>query len=185
MSVRFITEKTPLDGVVHLTRNPIGDARGYLERLFCADDVPAWGSRPIAQINRTRTLKAGTLRGLHFQHPPNAECKYITCLSGRVYDVALDLRFGSKTYGQWYAVELVAEAHNALIIPEGFAHGFQTMSDNVEMLYLHSAPYAGAAEGGIDAIDVALNIRWPAPLSERSKRDAALPCLQDFEGITL
>jgi dTDP-4-dehydrorhamnose 3,5-epimerase len=185
MSARFIAEPTPLDGLVHLTRMPLGDSRGFLERVFCMQDVSAWQNRPIAQINRTRTERSGTLRGLHFQYPPHAECKYVTCLSGRVYDVALDLRLGSATYGQWYGVELAANAHNALIIPEGFAHGFQTLSDSVEMLYLHSAPYAGFAEGGIDALDLALNIGWPAPLTERSERDAALPQLQDFEGITL
>lgn len=185
MSARFSAEQTPLEGVLHLTRTPIGDARGFLERIFCLEDVPAWGGRAIAQINRTRTQTRGTVRGLHFQYPPHAECKYVTCLSGKVFDVAMDLRAGVSTYGQWFGVELSGEAHNALIIPEGFAHGFQTLSDDVEMLYLHSAAYNGEAEGGINALDETLDINWPAEVTQLSGRDEALPALRDFKGVTL
>ncbi len=184
MSSRFTVEQTTLEGVVHLKRNPIGDARGFVERLFCIKEIADWGGRAIKQINRTRTLNRGTLRGLHFQYPPHGECKYVTCLSGRVFDVAVDLRRGAATYGAWFGAELSGDTHNALVIPEGFAHGFLTLTDNVEMLYLHSAAYNADAEGGVNALDAMLGIDWPIPIAERSARDETLPLMRDFEGIT-
>lgn len=183
MSARFTEEKTALEGLWHLTRNPLGDTRGYLERMFCVDALASWGQRPIAQINRTFTATRGTLRGLHFQHPPHAECKYVSCLKGAVFDVAVDLRKTSPTYGQWFGVEISAQGHNALLIPEGFAHGFQTLTDDVEMLYLHSANFAPSSEGGVNALDPSLAIAWPIEVNTQSPRDQGLPLLIDVEGI--
>lgn len=185
MSARFIVEPTPLAGCCALTRAPLGDERGFLERLFCSEDLgPLWGQRPIAQINRTVTATKGTLRGMHFQHVPAAECKYVTCLRGVVYDVAVDLRADSASFGRWFGLELSGASHNALIIPEGFAHGFQTLSDDVEMLYLHSAAYNAGCEGGVNAHDRDLAIDWPLPVTLQSPRDQALPPLTDIKGIT-
>ncbi|QLF71757.1 dTDP-4-dehydrorhamnose 3,5-epimerase family protein (plasmid) [Peteryoungia desertarenae] len=183
MTARFSEEATTLAGLWHVTRNPLGDARGYLERVFCVDELVSWSHRPIAQVNRTFTATKGTLRGLHFQHPPSAECKYVTCLKGAVFDVAVDLRKASPTFGQWFGVEISAQAHNALLIPEGFAHGFQTLTDDVEMLYLHSASYASSSEGGVNALDPALAVAWPIKVYNRSPRDQDLPFLADIEGI--
>lgn len=177
---RFAVSGTAIPGVLHVTRAPRGDARGWLERVFCAQDLPGWNGRPVAQINRTRTALRGTLRGLHLQRPPHAECKYVSCLAGAVFDVALDLRHGSPAHGRWIGVELSADAHDALILPEGVAHGFQALTDGVQMLYLHSAPHAPGAEAGVDALDPALGIAWPLPPALRSDRDAALPPLSAF-----
>ena len=182
-TARFLNEHTPFEGLKVITRNPIGDSRGFLERVFCSTDLTGWRGNTIAQINRTRTSTAGTLRGLHFQRPPVAEVKYVTCLSGSVYDVALDLRAGSDSFGQHFGIKLSAEAHNALIIPEGFAHGFQTLTDDVEMLYIHSEPFTPEFEGGVNATDPNLEINWPLPVMIQSDRDSKLPNLQELEGI--
>lgn len=184
MSARFAITPTPLAGLYSLIRDPLGDARGYLERVFCQDELrPLWGQRPIAQINRTVTAARATLRGLHFQHAPAAECKFVTCLRGAVYDVAVDLRADSASFGRWFGLELSGASHNALIIPEGFAHGFQTLTDDVEMLYLHSAAYNADCEGGVNAHDRDLAIDWPLPVTLQSSRDQALPPLTDIKGI--
>ncbi|WP_072397521.1 dTDP-4-dehydrorhamnose 3,5-epimerase family protein [Hyphomicrobium sp. CS1GBMeth3] len=177
---------TPLAGVAKLAHRRIADSRGCLERLYCADEMKALlGSRQIAQINHTLTLRQGTVRGLHFQHPPHAETKIITCLRGAVFDVAVDLRASSPTYLRWHGEVLRADNGAALVIPEGFAHGFQTLEPDCEMLYLHTAPYVPAAEGGLSAEDPAIGIRWPAPITELSERDRALPNVADgFKGLS-
>lgn len=175
-------EPTPLDGLSVLQRHPIGDQRGYLERLFCQETLqPLIGERRIVQINHTLTTKAGTVRGLHFQHPPHAEMKLVSCLRGEVFDVAVDLRQDSPTFLRWYATNLSAENHRSLIIPEGFGHGFQALTDQVELLYLHTAAYHPEAEDGINALDARLAIAWPLPVGERSTRDKSLPGLDTLE----
>ncbi len=184
---RFTVEATPLAGLVTVRRQPLADSRGFLARMFCATDLaPAGWTWPIAQINHTHTVQRGTLRGLHFQHPPAAEAKLVSCLRGAVWDVAVDLRAGSSTLLQWFGAELSAANHRALLIPPGFAHGFQALADDCEMLYLHSAPYAAASEGGLDALDPRLAIAWPLPVAERSPRDAEHPLLTPgFTGLRL
>ena len=182
---KFKEIKTNFDGLVRIERTPIGDHRGFLERLFCVSNIKAWKNRKIFQINRTKTLQAGVIRGLHFQYPPFSECKYVTCLKGRVFDVALDLRLSSSTYGQCYKLELDSEKRNALIIPEGFAHGFQTLTTNVEMFYIHSAIYNSEYESGINAFTKDLSIQWPQVCSDISERDKVFPNLESFKGINL
>ncbi|MCF7979838.1 MAG: dTDP-4-dehydrorhamnose 3,5-epimerase family protein [Chromatiaceae bacterium] len=178
---RFTTEPTPLTGLNRIQRHPIGDERGYLERLFCTQELQAIiGQRMIMQINHTLTAKAGTVRGLHFQHPPHAEMKLVTCLRGGVFDVAVDLRQDSPTYLHWHAEHLSADNHKTLAIPEGFAHGFQTLTADCKLLYLHTAAYQPDAEDGLNALDPALAIPWPLPVSERSARDVALPMLSNL-----
>ncbi len=171
---RFELDPLPLAGLLRVRRQRLGDARGFLSRLFCADELAAAGWHgPVAQINHTRTLRRGCVRGLHFQHAPHAETKLVSCLRGEVFDVAVDLRDGSPSYGRWHAEILGADNGMALLIPQGFAHGFQALSDEVELVYCHSAAYVPAAEGGVHPLDETLAIRWPLPVSELSARDQA------------
>jgi len=185
VSDRFEIVDTPLPQLMLVRRKPIGDSRGYLERLFCADELKAvMGDKGIKQVNRTLTVKRGTVRGMHFQYPPHSELKLVSCLRGEVFDVAVDVREGSATFLHWHGETLSGANHKALLIPEGFAHGFQTLTDDCEMLYFHTASYQPGAEGALNARDPALAIDWPQPISELSPRDAAHPLLQDeFHGV--
>ena len=176
MNHRFEILDTPIDRLKLIQRKPIGDQRGYLERMFCAEELQSLiGGRSIAQINHTLTARRGTVRGLHFQYPPHAEIKVVNCLRGEVFDVAVDLRQGSATFLRWHAEILSAENHKTLLIPEGFAHGFQTLTEDCELLYFHTAAWQPGAEGGLNAQDPTLDIRWPVPVTELSPRDAAHP----------
>lgn len=175
---RFTVTDLPLAGLRRVERHRRGDSRGFLARLFCAEDLAAAGwLRPVVQINHSYTAARGTVRGLHLQRPPHTEMKLVSCLRGAVWDVAVDLRPGSPTFGRWHAERLTADNGAALLIPEGFAHGFQTQSDDVELLYCHSAAYAPAAEAGVNPCDPDLAIAWPLPIAEMSERDRALPRL--------
>lgn len=185
MSQRFDLFDTPLTGLKLIQRKPMGDSRGYLERMFCVDELrPLLSNRTIVQINHTLTEKRGTVRGLHYQSPPHAETKFVSCLRGEVFDVAVDVRRDSPTFLNWYGEILSADNHKALAIPEGFAHGFQTLTEGCEMLYFHTASYQPEAEGGLNVKDPRLAIQWPQVIAELSKRDAALPLLtDDFQGV--
>ncbi|MFZ9477265.1 MAG: dTDP-4-dehydrorhamnose 3,5-epimerase family protein [Steroidobacteraceae bacterium] len=182
---RFDIQSLPLAGLNQIRRKPIGDGRGSLERLFCQDDLAAAGWRkPIAQVNLTRTVARGTVRGLHYQQPPHAEMKLVTCLRGEVFDVIVDVRRGSPTFLRWQAVHLSAQEPVSVLIPEGCAHGFQSLTDDVELLYCHSAAYHAAAETGLRPTDPKLAIPWPLPVGTLSARDAEHPLLTDqFAGI--
>lgn len=176
--MRFDIHPTSLEGALIVERKPIADIRGLFERLFCREELmDVFGSRPIAQINRSRTMFRGCVRGMHFQRPPFSECKLVTCLRGEVFDVAVDLRKNSPTYLRWHAEILSESNHRSFLIPEGFAHGFQTLSENCEMLYLHSAPFVPEAEGGIHPGDPALSIAWPEEITEISPRDTLHPLI--------
>lgn len=182
---RLTVASTPLAGLRLVQRERIGDARGFLGRVFCSDELRDAGwVKPIAQVNHTFTARRGTVRGLHFQHPPHTEMKLVTCLRGEVWDVAVDLRRGSSTFLQWHAAKLSAENGHALLIPEGFAHGFQALSDDVEMLYCHSCAYTSDAEGGLNPRDVRLAIGWPLAISDISQRDTEHAAIGgDFKGV--
>lgn len=184
---RFNITTTSLQGLQVLQRKLLGDSRGYLERLFCADELQTQLSgKQIVQINHTLTEKRGTVRGMHFQYPPHAETKFVMCLQGEVFDVAVDLRRDSPSFLQWHGEVLSADNHKTLVIPEGFAHGFQTLTDDCEMLYFHTVSYHPSAEGGLNAQDPCLVIQWPLPISEQSGRDKEHPILTpDFQGIVL
>lgn len=184
---RFAVASTPLAGLVSIQRQPLGDERGFLARLFCAEELAAAGwPGPVAQINHTHTAQRGTVRGLHYQRPPAPEAKLVSCLRGAVWDVAVDLRAGSPTFLQWHAQELSARNYTALLIPPGFAHGFQVLEEGAELLYLHSAPYTPACEGALNVRDPRLAIAWPLPVQGLSARDAAHPWIDaPFEGIRL
>lgn len=184
---RFTIQSTPLFGLQVITRQMLGDHRGFLSRLFCADELAQAGwTKPIAQINHTYTAKKGTVRGLHFQHPPHAEMKLVSCIKGEVWDVAVDLRAGSPTFLHWYAEVLSANNHKALLIPEGFAHGFQTLTNDVEMLYCHSEAYCRGAEAGLNPQDPRLAIDWSLPITELSARDQQHSIIsKNFTGLVL
>jgi dTDP-4-dehydrorhamnose 3,5-epimerase len=175
----------PLAGLKLAERQCMGDHRGFLTRLFCADALAAVGwSKSVAQINHTYTAKQGTVRGMHFQHAPYAEMKLVSCIRGEVFDVAVDVRLGSPTFLHWHAERLSAANRCALLIPEGFAHGFQALTDDVELLYCHSASHAPASEGGLRPTDPHLGVSWPLAISELSARDAGQPLIGiDFEGV--
>ena len=177
----------PLAGLKLITRHRLGDSRGSFSRLFCAEELAtAFWTKPIAQINLTVTPKIGTVRGMHFQHSPYSEMKLVTCLRGDVYDVAVDLRQGSPTFLCWHGEMLSADNNRAMLIPEGFAHGFQALTDDVELLYCHSAPYAAGFEGGVQPTDPQLSIVWPMQIARLSERDSDHPLLTDsFLGIVL
>jgi dTDP-4-dehydrorhamnose 3,5-epimerase len=184
---RFEIAKTPLEGVVLVERRPIGDERGFLARIFCAQELREAGWRaPVAQINHTFTARRGTVRGMHFQRPPHAEIKLVSCLRGAVFDVAVDLRAGSPTFLRWYGALLSAENRRAMLIPAGCAHGFQALSSDCELLYVHSAAHVAASEGAVNAIDPRLAIEWPEPITNRSARDEAHPMIDErFQGLEL
>ena len=186
MTARFDVIDTPLAGLKLLRRKRLGDHRGYLTRLFDAEELAELGwTGPIAQINETGTGERGTVRGFHYQKPPFAEAKLITCTRGRILDVAVDIRKGSPTFLQHFAAELSDENDLSFLLPEGFAHGYQALSDDVRMLYAHSAPYRIEAEAGLNVADPRLGIDWPLPIANLSARDQAFALLTDqFEGVT-
>ena len=182
---RFTVTDLPLAGLKRVQRQRLGDNRGFLARLFCADELASTGwTKPVAQINHTYTAKQGTVRGMHFQRPPHAETKLVSCIRGEVWDVAVDLRAGSPTFLHWHAERLSAENGCALLIPEGFAHGFQALTDDVELLYCHSEAYAAHADGGLNPPEPRLGIAWPLAIAEFAARDAGHALIaSDFEGV--
>jgi dTDP-4-dehydrorhamnose 3,5-epimerase len=184
---RFTVESLPFSGLKRIQREYIGDQRGFLSRIFCSAELAKCGwHKPIAQINHTQTSKKGTVRGLHYQHTPYAEMKLVSCLQGAVWDVVVDLRKNSPTFLQWHAEKLSAENGSALLIPEGFAHGFQTLTDDVQLLYCHSTAYEAGAEAGINILDPRLEIGWPLEVTEYSQRDKAFSLLgEQYSGVSL
>lgn len=182
---RFEFIPTPLAGLLVVQRQLLEDHRGFLSRLYCADEFAAAGvQKPIAQANHTLTKHRGTVRGMHFQAPPHMETKFVSCLRGTIFDVAVDLRRNSPTFLQWHGEVLSAETPCSLLIPEGFAHGFQALSDDCEIMYLVTAAYHPASEGALLATDPRLDIRWPLPITDMSARDRNQPALAaGFDGI--
>lgn len=176
---------TPLTGLYEVRATPVGDARGRFTRLFCEQELAAM--RPalhFTQINISETHGLGTLRGLHYQTPPAAEAKLIRCLRGRVFDVAVDLRTESPTFLQWHALELAENNDLAVFIPEGFAHGFQTLTDEAHLLYMHTAPWTPACEAGLRHDDPRLAIAWPLGITTVSERDRGYALIDDaFFGV--
>jgi dTDP-4-dehydrorhamnose 3,5-epimerase len=172
---------TPLQGVLRLQLPLISDDRGAFGRVFCARtwlDLSDFGV--LQQSNQSINISKGTLRGLHFQVSPYAESKIVICLQGAIYDVVLDLRPDSDTFGQHIALELYASQGDAVLIPKGCAHGFQTIEDNTHLLYFHDEVYQPNAERGISPLDKSLNIAWPAPPINLSPRDLQHPSFQEY-----
>ena len=187
MSQHFTLTDTTISDLVVLERKPIKDNRGLFERMFCKDELSrVLQGKSIVQVNHTHTKKVGALRGMHFQYPPHAELKLVSCLKGKVFDVAVDLRQSSSTFLRWHAEVLSADNFKTFVIPEGFAHGFQTLTEDCEMYYFHTAAYSTESEGALNALDPRLNITWPKSITEQSERDQAHPMLgEDFDGVAL
>ena len=170
---------TAIDGVWLVGLEPTQDERGFFARAFCAEEFAARGLNPaVAQCGLSLTRRRGTLRGMHYQASPYAEAKLVRCIRGAVYDVALDLRPTSTTRGRWVAFQLDASGLEALYLPEGIAHGFQALTDDVELYYQLSRAYHEPASGGVRWNDPAFGIRWPIADPLLSARDASFP---DFE----
>lgn len=187
MSERFDVIETPLPGLKLIQRKPVGDARGCLDRLFSMDELrQLLPGKGIVQVNHTLTVRRGTVRGMHAQRPPHAEIKLVACLRGEAFDAAVDIRRGSPTFLRWHAEIISAGNHRTLMIPEGFAHGFQALTDDCELLYLHTASYQPGSECCLNARDPRLGIRWPEATVGLSPRDAAHPLLTEaFCGVDL
>lgn len=184
MNSRFFIINTPLTNVVVLQRKVICDERGYIERMYCIDDLAdVVGKRRVVQINHTMNHKAGTVRGMHFQRQPHAECKIVSCLRGEIFDVAVDVRHNSPTFLHWHGEILSETNRRMLVIPEGFAHGFQALVDGCELLYFSTAPYKPEAEAAINAEDPYVGIRWPMSITMMSEKDCAHRCLTaEYQG---
>lgn len=171
---------TSLQGNFLITLNRIGDERGWFMRTYSKDDFAQIGLDPEwLQMNHSFTAEKGTVRGMHFQNPPFAEIKLVRCVRGKVWDVAVDLRKSSSTYLKWFAAELSPENNQMMYIPEGFAHGFQALEDNSELVYMHSQVYTPGAEGGLRYDDPLLNIQWPLAPKNISERDRSHPLITD------
>lgn len=156
------------------------DTRGSLERVFCMKELSSLlRLNSIVQINRTKTIKKGTIRGMHFQRKPFQESKIIQCIKGSILDIVVDLRSDSNTYMQNFSIELSEARNENLFIPEGFAHGFQSLTDNVELLYLHSNYYNPDYEDGISPLDLSLKLKWPIKSYKLSKRDLSFKLLNE------
>ncbi len=183
----MIFTDTPLKGAVVIEAEPIADKRGFFARLFCARAFTDRGLNPhLDQISMSHNSRRGIVRGLHLQRPPHCEAKLVRVTEGAIFDVAVDVRSGSPTYGHWFATELSAANRRQLYIPEGFAHGFQTLSGTAEVAYHISAPYAPDNLDGIRWDDPDLAIAWPDPAAAiLSERDAALPPFAKLVPISL
>ena len=181
----MIFEPTPLAGAYLVTPTLLEDERGGFARLFCAETFAGHGLESrLDQISFSFNRQAGTLRGLHLQRPPHAEAKLVRVTAGAIFDVIVDVRDGSPTYGRWFGARLDAETRRQLYIPAGFAHGFQTLTDAAEVLYLISTPYAPHAQDGLRWNDPGLGIDWPNPQAAiLSARDQALPSFSDFNPV--
>ncbi len=166
---------------------PSRDERGSFTRLFCPRKISETCFKgSVAQVNLSQTHKVGTVRGLHYQKPPMAEDKVILCLNGKVFDVAVDLRKGSSTFLKSFSVVLSAEQGNVIVIPQGFAHGFQVLEMDSELIYFHSQFYHPEAEAGLKFDDPRLQINWPLPVASLSQRDKSFPLLDlNFEGFKI
>jgi dTDP-4-dehydrorhamnose 3,5-epimerase len=170
-----------------LEPEPFADERGRFTRLFCRQELrKLLESRSIVQINHSLTVRKGAIRGLHFQSPPKAEKKFVRCLRGSVFDVAVDLRCGSPTFLKWHGERLSEENLKTMYVPEGFAHGFQTLEENTELMYLHTEYYSQEHEGGVRYDEPMISIAWPLEITEISDRDRSHALLgDDFKGIVL
>lgn len=179
--------ETPLQSCYVIETERYSDSRGWFSRTFCSEEFKAIGlDSPWLQHNHSFTQQIGTIRGMHYQKMPAGEIKLIRCIAGCVYDVALDLRPRSATYLRWHAVELSADNGKMIFIPKGFAHGFQALTDGVELIYCHSETYQPQYEAGLNYLDERFEITWPLEVTEISDRDKQHPFINsNFEGVNI
>ena len=170
--------------VIDLQRHE--DSRGFFARTFCAQEFAEAGlATGFVQHSQSYNRARGTLRGMHFQLAPHREVKLVRCIAGAIFDVIIDLRPDSPSYLQWEGFELSAGNGRTLYVPEGFAHGFQTLADDTHVLYAISRPYAPEAAAGVRHDDPAFGIAWPLPVAAISEKDAAWPLVDPGRGVRI
>mgnify|MGYP000541224636 CR=1 FL=1 len=176
-----------LAGAFTIDVEPFQDNRGFFTRTFCEKEFAAQGlQQHFVQANHSGTHGRGVIRGMHFQHTPHGEVKLVKCVQGAIFDVIVDVRAGSPTFLQWYGAELSAENKRMMYVPQGFAHGFQTLTDYSEITYMVSAFYNKESEGGVKFDDPAAGIVWPLPVSLVSDKDMKIPLVtESFTGVIL
>lgn len=179
--------ETPLKGSYIIELTPFADTRGWFARTFCKNEFSQIGhAKEWVQLNHSFTNIKGSIRGMHFQYPPHTETKMVRCIAGAVFDVIIDLRKDSDTFLQYFGATLSPQNKKMLYIPDGFAHGFQTLEDNTELIYHHTAFYTPAAEGGIRYDDPKVGINWILSNTDISNRDNQHPYLDNtFKGLIL
>ncbi len=176
----MLFRSTPLAGAFVVEAEPKPDERGFFARIFSESEFAGQGLvARFPEVSLSRNTRRGTVRGMHFQADPHGETKIVRCVSGAIHDVIVDLRRGSATYLQSFGIELNAEAGAALYIPAAFAHGFQTLRDDTDVLYMIDQPYVPTASRGIRWNDPAIHVTWPLPISVIAERDLRFP---DWEG---
>ena len=183
----MIFEPIPLQGAYLIRLQPIEDERGFFVRTFCNQEFESIGhKKEFVQMNQSYNKRKGTIRGMHFQLPPHQEIKLVRCIAGTVYDVIIDLRKDSLTYLHHFGAELSSENFCMMYVPEGFAHGFQTLSDHSSLVYHHTAYYTPGSEGGLRYDDKKLAIQWPMEPTCLSEKDQGYPWLaESFIGIEI
>lgn len=168
----MIFNETTLKGSYTIDLTPFKDDRGWFVRSYCEEEFSTINhSKPWVQMNHSFTKEKGSIRGLHYQRTPFAEIKLVRCIAGAVYDVIVDLRTDSSTYLQWFGIEISAANKKMVYIPQGFAHGFQTLTNDVEIIYHHSEFYKPGVEAGLRYNDPILSIDWPLEVTRISERD--------------
>jgi dTDP-4-dehydrorhamnose 3,5-epimerase len=184
----MLFEETKLKGSFVVSPKPLEDDRGFFARWYCEKEFAKEGlTTSYTQCNQSGTNGRGSVRGMHFQYPPYAEVKLVKCISGKIFDVIVDIRKGSATFLQWFGIELSGENKKALYIPKGFAHGFQTLSEYAEIIYMVSDPYNKESEGGIRYNDDKAGIGWPLPVNKISDKDLNIPLVSSisFTGVSV
>ena len=178
---------THIEGVYIIGLKKLEDERGLFARTFCKNEFKQIGfDKEFVQFNHSFNKYKGTIRGMHFQQPAYSETKLIRCIQGAVYDVAVDLRTGSATFLQYFGIELSAQNMKSILIPEGFAHGFQTLEDDTALIYHHTQYYTPGADAGVRFDDPALHIDWKLPATMVSEKDKSYKMIdQKFKGITI
>lgn len=177
--------QTPLAGAYIIEPNVLGDERGWFMRTYCNNDFATKElNQNWIQMNHSYTKSIGSVRGLHYQNEPFAEIKLVRCIIGKVFDVIVDIRQNSPTFLKWFGAELSAENKKMMYVPKGFAHGFQTLEENCELVYCHSQNYNKEMESALHFNDTSLNINWPLPIGEVSEKDKNHSFLNsNFKGI--
>lgn len=183
----MIYHQIPLQGAYIFDLEPFRDQRGFFVRTYCKNEFSAIGhSKEFVQCNHSMTKDKGTLRGLHYQVPPSAEIKLVRCISGEVFDVIVDLRKGSKTFLKYFGVVLSEKNFKMIYVPEGFAHGFQTLKNNTQMIYHHTAFYSPEHETGIRYNDPSIRINWPLEPKNLTEKDQNYSLIdKNYKGIEL
>ena len=181
----MIFTETKLKGNYIIDLNPLEDERGWFARTYCKEEFSKIGHvKEWVQLNHSFTKKIGTIRGMHFQMPPYKEIKLVRCIAGAVFDVVVDIRNQSSTFLHWFGIELSANNKKMMYIPEGFAHGFQTLTNDAELIYHHSEYYKPGVEDGLKYDDPKLNIDWKLEVTNISERDKQHNFLtEDFIGV--